>query len=653
MATSPQDILGIGTLLDDKWVILELVGKGGMAEVYRAHQLNLKRDVAIKVISREWLKLLSSDEEEIESTAARFRREVQAMAQVRHPNVLQIFDYGSSLITKDGAETPVEYIAMEYVPGATLRATMSDEGFYPDDDRMKTWLTEYFLPVLDGVQAIHALGMVHRDLKPENVLLDGAIPKISDFGLARSCRLKPVTRDIDIKGTPPYMPPEQFFDFGRVDERADMYSLGKILFEAAAGKISPEALPFKSARLPEAETLFFQKLDSIIQETTAEDRDRRLATVEKLRTALLEAISMVEREDASRAVEPPVPSSVFARPRWIWTGIAVAVVSVFAMALWHLTRWAENSSTKSPGGPVPGTELSQPGGPPSSEAVSPAPEAPARSIVGRDGVKMVLLPGGDLRIPGKSPETPEKVIQVPNLYMDNTVVTNHNFLEFLNDVKDTLTVEGGVVVTKKGEIWFYLGEGTEPYEQIVYRDGRFLLRDPRYAGDPVVRVTWYGASAYARYYDERLPTEYEWEYAARKGFFRGGVSPESPENTQPPGSQDTAAGPTSGYPTHMESMMGTSPPASEHSLRSGEAYRGGGLGLTDVGAIVKEWTDQGKSGIAPGADGPNAPYPSLVMAAPIGRGAPGPRRAERIFRYPWEGPPDVGFRCVQDVNAQG
>jgi serine/threonine protein kinase len=651
MATSPQDILGIGTILDGKWVILELVGRGGMAEVYRAHQLNLKRDVAIKVISREWLKLLSGDEEEIESTAARFRREVQAMAQVRHSNVLQIFDYGSSLITKDAAETPVEYIAMEYIPGATLRATMSEEGFYPDDDRMKTWLTDYFLPVLDGVQAMHALGMVHRDLKPENVLLDGTTPKISDFGLARSCRLKPVTRDIDIKGTPPYMPPEQFFDFGRVDERADIYSLGKILFEAAAGKISPDTIPFKSARLPRAETPFFQKLDSLIQETTAEDRDRRLASVEKLRTALLEAINTVEREDASRAAEPPVPSSAFARPRWIWTGIAVAVISVFAMALWHLTRWSEKSSTRSTDGQAPGTELSRPGGSASSEPVSPAPEAPARFIVGRDGVKMVLVPGGDLRITGKNPETPGKAILVPGFYMDETVVTNHNFLEFLNGVKDTLKVEEGIV-KRSGEIWFYLGEGTEPYEQIVYRDGRFLLRDPRYAGDPVVRVTWYGASAYARYYGERLPTEYEWEYAARKGLFRGGVSPESPEDIQPPGSEDTAAGPPSGRSTHMESMMGTSPPASEHALRSGEAYRGGGLGLTEVGANVKEWTDQGKGGINPGAGGPNAPYPSLVMAAPIGKGGPEPRRIETIFRYPWEGPPDVGFRCVQNVGSQ-
>ena len=91
-------------MLNDKWVILELIGKGGMGEVYRAHQLNLKRDVAIKVISREWLQTLEDDVEEIEIGLQRFRREVQAMSQIRHPNVLQIFDYGSDSIKKDGED---------------------------------------------------------------------------------------------------------------------------------------------------------------------------------------------------------------------------------------------------------------------------------------------------------------------------------------------------------------------------------------------------------------------------------------------------------------------------------------------------------------------------------------------------------------------
>lgn len=173
-------------MLDDKWVVLEFIGKGGMGEVYRAHQLNLKRDVAIKIISRQWLESLEDIPEEIGIGLERFRREVQAMARVRHPNVLQIYDYGSSTVKKDGDDFPVEYMAMEYIPGATLRHTMSEEGFEPDEELIKDWLLQYLLPILDGVQALHRAGIVHRDLKPENVLLDDGTPKITDFGLARS-----------------------------------------------------------------------------------------------------------------------------------------------------------------------------------------------------------------------------------------------------------------------------------------------------------------------------------------------------------------------------------------------------------------------------------------------------------------------------------
>jgi serine/threonine-protein kinase len=87
MTTTVENILQTGTVLNDKWVILELIGKGGMGEVYRAHQLNLQRDVAIKVISREWLQTLEDDVEEIEKGLQRFRREVQAMSQIRHHHV--------------------------------------------------------------------------------------------------------------------------------------------------------------------------------------------------------------------------------------------------------------------------------------------------------------------------------------------------------------------------------------------------------------------------------------------------------------------------------------------------------------------------------------------------------------------------------------
>ena len=167
-----------GAILNEKWLILDLIGKGAMGEVYRAHQLILKRDVAIKIISKEWLQTAEEEGLETETIIQRFHREFQAMAKVRHPNVLQIYDYGACTTLKDEKEVDIEFIAMEYIPGATLRFTMSDEGFEPDEKLIKDWIIEYFMPVLDGVQALHTLGIVHRDLKPENILLDGTSPRL-------------------------------------------------------------------------------------------------------------------------------------------------------------------------------------------------------------------------------------------------------------------------------------------------------------------------------------------------------------------------------------------------------------------------------------------------------------------------------------------
>ncbi|NIR14935.1 MAG: serine/threonine protein kinase [Desulfobacterales bacterium] len=338
-----KNILKVGMILDDRYIILEFIGKGGMGEVYRAHQLNLNRDVAIKIISQEWLKTFEGDEEEIECALDRFQREVEVMAQVRHPNVVQIYDYGSALVQKDEEELVVKYIAMEYIPGATLGFTMSDEGFSPDEDAIKTWLVDYFLSVLDGVQAMHKLGIVHRDLKPGNILLDDTTPKIADFGIARSCRLTPVTRSIDVKGSPLYMSPEHFMDLKRTDTRADIYSLGKILYEAIDGKISSETIPFKSARLSNSETPFLKALDKITSTATAEDREERLESVKKFRDALLEAIESSKGKQEPDDATTLERSSTLSHSKKTWAAVAATIVLIAALALWHVR--AESGKT--------------------------------------------------------------------------------------------------------------------------------------------------------------------------------------------------------------------------------------------------------------------------------------------------------------------
>ena len=514
MTKSCKNTLNVGDVLNNKWVILEFIGKGGMGEVYRAHQTNLKRDVAIKVISREWLESLESGDDEIETIPQRFRREVQAMAQIRHPNIVHVFDHDSITVKKCDEDTDVDYIAMEYIPGGSLRDTMSQEGFYPDEDTTKAWIKEYFFPVLDGVQALHDSGIVHRDIKPENVFMDGKIPKIADFGLARSVMLKPLTQSIDVKGSPLYMSPEHFFDFRRADQRADIYSLGKILFEIVEGKIPAGTIPFKSANLTKTESPFFKNLDQIIRNATVEDREERTPSVKNFRDELQQAIDITRREKIKDA-SPAVSSNfIFTHPKWIWSGIILAIVSMLLMTIWHLLGEPGLSSFNA--GLRITSQKETVAVRASNNEKSQKPNSVTKTSASEHLGKQHLIPGGQLVLPGTIEEHSGKSISVAPFYMDEFLVTNQQYVDFLNHNLSRISLENGVV-KGDGANWFMLGEVYQSYEPIVYRNEKFHVDDPSYTSSPVLRVTGYGASAFARFFGRRLPTEVELMYAMVKG----------------------------------------------------------------------------------------------------------------------------------------
>ncbi len=659
--------LEVGMVLNDKWVILEFIAEGGMGEVYRAHQINLKRDVAVKVISREWLESCSDNEEERETGLQRFRNEVQAMAQIRHPNVLQIFDYGSASVSIGGEDVSLEYIVMEYVPGGTLRSTMSEEGFDSEEELIIEWLRHYFFPVLDGVQAMHDLKMAHRDLKPGNVLMDGNTPKIADFGLAHSHQWKPVTQSMDIKGTPQYMSQEHFFEFKKADHRSDIYSIGKILYESIAGRINSKTIPFKKAALSNPDTPFLKKLDQIIQDATAEDKEKRLDSVEKLHKSLLEAIESVESETTSDGTAIPRQFPVLYQPRFIWAGIVIAVVSVALMGLWHLI--GEPGKTTAPLEPTQTTRMESsqtaPSVPSKAELISPA--SPARSVMGKDGITMLFIPGGEFKANTEGLNRQGQTFQVQSFYLDEKMVSNHHFNEFLNEEKDRLNVENAVV-KHNDEIWFYLGKGTEPHEQIIYEHGRFHLRDIEYAAHPVVRVTWYGAMAYARHYDKRLSTEYEWNYTVLDNSFRGKVLSSNKTYT-PPSSTEEASGRAETNTNMMHMMQMDSHmmqmdsqhvnkvtgvnPLSRQNTPNGTRTRisaDNSFGQKDMGKGFKEWVTRGDTGQGirdeAGTRG-DISYLSLVVANSLSS-----RSESKSFRYPWEAFSDVGFRCALSLGNE-
>jgi serine/threonine-protein kinase len=618
--------LQAGTLINGKWVILEFIAKGGMGEVYHAHQLNLKRDVALKIISVEWLRSVEDNLQELEAGLQRFRNEVQAMAQVRHPNVLQIYDYGCFSFQRAGEESSMEYIAMEYVPGGTLWSTMSEEGFHPEETLTKEWLSDYFLPVLSGVEILHKAKIIHRDLKPGNILMDGKVPKIADFGLARSSRLRPVTNSLDMKGTPAYMSPEHFMDFRRADHRADVYSLGKMLYEAIQGKMGPETLPFKSANLPNPRTPFFLELDRIIRQATAEDRNERFGAIAEFRDAILSALRSLEYETSAPAPMPIGRPSVLSRPGWIWAGVTVASLLVLLMTLWHLLGEPGNPAHKVNGPPA---QVSQPRPLDSSRL----PDVPSSGgvvlrdvIKGKDGASLRGIPGGNFVFPDPIGPPAGGPVHINAFYMEETEVTNHQFVTFLNEVLQKVRVEENVV-KGDGVIWAMLGEVVKGYEPIYYESGNFSIKDPTLHSHPAVRVTAYGATAYANYYGRRLPWRFEWLYAT-------GTDEEA-------ASEEDAWEPSSGSDSvsHKNMMRGeTKPSVPPEKAQSTiplpvAGFPANRYGLKGLNGNVMEWTTG-----------------SLSVRAPEGRPIRYVVMPEGVERHAWEAFEKVGFRTVVGLD---
>jgi beta-lactam-binding protein with PASTA domain/tRNA A-37 threonylcarbamoyl transferase component Bud32 len=205
-----------GRLLDGRYAVTARIAHGGMATVYLAMDTRLDREVALKVMHAE----LARDDDFVR----RFIGEAKSVARLSHQNVVAVYD--------QGADGPFLYLAMEYVPGRTLKEMLSDSGRLPPAVAL-----EIMTGVLDGLAAAHASGIVHRDVKPENVLLtsDGRI-KVADFGLARALTAAGHTRTGLLVGTVAYVPPEQVTG-DTAGPRGDVYSAGVMLFEMITGRV--------------------------------------------------------------------------------------------------------------------------------------------------------------------------------------------------------------------------------------------------------------------------------------------------------------------------------------------------------------------------------------------------------------------------------
>jgi tRNA A-37 threonylcarbamoyl transferase component Bud32 len=206
--------------LGDAYTLGDLIGRGGFAEVYAARDVRLKRDVAVKTLRYD----LRASAVLLE----RFRREAEAMAQLRHPHVMPIYTVGEA----EG----LAYFVMPLVRGDTLGQRMKREGLLPIPV-----VQRIVFEVASALEHAHTLGMVHRDVKPENILLegDGGRVLVTDFGIARAAEARndALTGTGIILGTPDYMSPEQASEARELDHRSDLYSLGVVAYQMLTGEL--------------------------------------------------------------------------------------------------------------------------------------------------------------------------------------------------------------------------------------------------------------------------------------------------------------------------------------------------------------------------------------------------------------------------------
>src|SRR5262249_32163626 len=275
--------------------ILQLLGQGGMGAVYQARQTKLDRLVAVKILPPE----VARDP----AFAERFTREAQALARLNHPNIVTVYDFGDV----DG----LYYFTMEYVDGHNLRDLLQ-AGALPADQTLA------IVPQLcDALQYAHDEGLVHRDIKPENILLDkkGRV-KIADFGLARLVGLTPtyltLTGTHEVMGTLLYMAPEQMKRTHTVDHRADIYSLGVVLYELLTGE-----LPLGRFAPPSHKAAVDERLDQVVLRALAREPGERYqdagAFKQDVVAALAAAADAPGRASALSGSRRPAPQTL---PSW-------------------------------------------------------------------------------------------------------------------------------------------------------------------------------------------------------------------------------------------------------------------------------------------------------------------------------------------------
>jgi len=653
----------VNTLLDDKYRLDARVGEGGMGFVYRATHVQMENTVAVKVLHSD----LASDQVAVE----RFRREARAAAQIRHPNAVAVTDFG--VTRKEGTA----YLVMEFLEGGDLRRKIKQEKRLDCAEAIVI-----MSQACAALNAAHEKGIIHRDLKPDNIwLLESTNPyaqvKVLDFGIAKlkaSAEASNLTQKGMIVGTPYYMSPEHCRS-EELDPRSDIYSLGIILYEMLAGKVpfegsSPLQVMYKhNTERPRALSLIRPDIPPAIEkvvlkalEKRKEDRQNSaLQLAAELEEALYEcglcaqppgskAIPVTseytagkQKKEADQTGKSTVAFTAQRTPPPASNKVSPAAATVPLGAIRAATpakSLEETSESAAKTKVVEDDRVTRVDKPAALEtayghidsvdrrrkpywllaaafvviaagvvtwALWPRPQKPP-IVAPAAEPGMVLVQGGTFEMGTNDPKLdpkfaawkPAHPITVKSFYMDEKEVTNEQYAQFLRQT------------------------GYQPPP--TWKDGTFPPRDSQL---PVSNVSWVDASAYAKWAGKRLPTEAEWEYAARGTD--GRIFPWGNEWSD----QRSNSG---------EEHTG---PVAVGSYRKGVSS----FGIFDMAGNVSEWVEDDFKPY------PNSPTKSVQVGFKVYKGGSYaiPKEQQVSFARWWDLPtekfPFVGFRCAKDAPA--
>lgn len=281
-----------GQRINDRYKIIEMIGGGGMSNVYLAHDIILNRDVAIKIMRYDF-----SSETELQK---RFQREALSATSLTHPNIVDVYDVGD--------EDNLHYIVMEYVKGKTLKQYIQE--YAPISPARSVYIMKQ---LTSAIAHAHDNQIIHRDIKPQNILMDeSGDVKITDFGIAMALSATSFTQTNSVLGTVHYLSPEQARG-GSATNKSDIYALGIVLYELLTGELpfsgeSAVAIALKHLQSETPSVRHFdatipQSLENVVLKATAKDPFQRYTSVEEMHEDLMTVLSP-ERANEERFVVP-------------------------------------------------------------------------------------------------------------------------------------------------------------------------------------------------------------------------------------------------------------------------------------------------------------------------------------------------------------